>query len=68
MSHHYAMDSKFSGTAGHIRVKPAEGIAGLEFTVTEWSDSEVEVTLDKDETLRLHAALGTYIFREGLAL
>lgn len=60
--------SKFSGIGyGELIVQDDDHVEGLTFAV-EGSDEYPEVHLGKDELLRLHAALGTYIFREELAL
>lgn len=59
--------SRFHGMDGSIVVSEADYVDGLTFAVQD-QGVEFEAHLGKDELLRLHAALGTYIFREGLAL
>jgi hypothetical protein len=60
-------NSRFHGMHDSLLVTDAEYIDGLTFTVQD-QGQEIEAHLGKDELLRLHAALGTYIIREGLAL
>jgi hypothetical protein len=60
--------SKFYGMPGSLVLEGAEHVAGLTFKVQEDYEGTTEVHLNKEELLRLHAALGTYIYREGLAL
>jgi hypothetical protein len=59
--------SEFSGPVGTLVVTSADYVDGLTFEI-EGAEEAPEVHLGKVELLRLHAALGTYIFREGLAL